>query len=343
MKNLDLLKKLALAVGVSGSENKVRDIILEELKGIENVEVSLSNLGDVIAYKKGEMTHSKKLMLSAHMDEVGLMINEISEDGTLKFIPIGGVNADVLLSKRVYVNESIVGVIGGKPVHLMSSDEREKIVPIKDLSIDIGALNKEDTEKVVSIGDIVNFEPIFEADDKKITAKALDDRIGCYLLIETMREKLPFDTYFVFTTREEIGAIGAAAVSPLIDPDFCISVEGTVAGDVLGKSGAEACTTLGSGVAVSLKDRGTLYDPKLIKLAFRLSKENNLKLQARSRTEGSTDAMYMHKTKNGARAMGISVPTRYIHSPISMEFIKDIECAEKFLPLIINELFTTDD
>ncbi|MBE6731528.1 MAG: M42 family metallopeptidase [Ruminococcaceae bacterium] len=342
MKNTELLKKLCTAIGVSGSEEKVRDIILAEVEKIENTEVKISNLGDIIVLKKGELTPKKKLMISAHMDEVGLMVNDILEDGSLKFILIGGVNAEVLLSKRVYVNENTLGVIGGKPVHLMSADEKEKVVPIKELSIDIGALNKEDAEKYVSVGDVINFEPVFEADGSKITAKSLDDRIGCYLLLETMKENLPFDTYFVFTTREEVGAIGAAAVSPLIDPDFCISVEGTVAGDVLGKEGAEACTTLGKGIAVSLKDRGTLYDPKLIKLAFKLCKENGIKIQPRALSAGSTDAMYMHKTKNGARAMGLSVPTRYIHSPISMCFTEDIEAAERFLPIIISEILTDD-
>lgn len=342
MKNIELLKNLCTLIGVSGSEQKVRDFILNEVKNIENTEVTLSNLGDIIVFKKGEMTPKKKLMLSAHMDEVGLMVNEINEDGSVKFVPVGGVNAEVLLSKRVYINEKTVGVIGGKPVHLMSSDEKEKVVPVSELSLDIGALNKEDAENYVQIGDIINFEPIFMADEKKITAKSLDDRVGCYLLIETLKEKLPFDAYFVFTTREEVGSIGAAAVSPLIDPDFCISVEGTVAGDVLGKEGAEACTTLGNGIAISLKDRGTLYDPKLIKLAFKLSKDNNIKAQPRALSAGSTDASYMHKTKNGARATGLSVPTRYIHSPVSLCFIEDIEAAEKFLPLYVNELLADD-
>ena len=342
MKNIELLKKLTTAIGVSGSEEKVRDIILDEVKKIENTEYKITNLGDLIVNKKGEMTPKKKLMLAAHMDEVGLMVNNIDDEGYLHFITIGGINSEVLLAKRVFVN-GFPGVIGGKPVHLMSSEEKEKAVPTDELTVDIGAINKEDAEKYVSIGDVIHFEPFFEADEKKITAKSLDDRIGCYLLIETMREKLPFDMTIVFTTREEIGSIGAAAVSPLVDPDLCISVEGTVAGDVNGKEGAEACTTLGKGIAVSLKDRGTLYDPKLIKLAFKLSKENDIKCQPRALSAGSTDATYMHKTKNGARAMGISVPTRYIHSPVSMEFIEDIEAAEKFLPILACEIITADD
>lgn len=328
--NVELLKKLCLAVGVSGDESMVREIILEEISGYADYEIT--TLGDIIVHKKGKETPEKKMLIAAHMDEVGMIINDITSDGYIKFITVGAIDCNVLQGKTVYVNKDTRGVIGGKPVHLMHGDEFEKAIPIEQLTIDIGAKDKEEAEQYAMIGDIVNFEPYFECVNGNIMAKSLDDRIGCYLLIEMIKSELPYDMTIAFTTREEIGSMGAFAVSYCVAPDLSIAVEGTVAGDVLGAKGAKQCTKLGQGPAISIKDRGTVYDQKFFKMAFQIAKELEVPCQARTLAAGTNDSQAMHIAKKGARPASLAVPCRYIHSATSMVKVSDVESALKLLP-----------
>lgn len=328
MANLDVnvLKKLCLLVGISGDEGTVADTIISLVKDHAD-EITRTPLGDVIVYKKGEKPAPKKLMICAHMDEVGMVVTDIDEKGFLRFSTVGGIDSNVLLGKSVYVNETVRGVIGGKPVHLMSSEEKEKAVPIRELTIDIGADSREEAEKVCQIGDYVNFEPFFEEAGDVVKAKALDDRIGCAILVSLIRGTMPYDTWFAFTTREEVGCVGAKTAAYEIDPDMVIAVEGTVAGDVLGTSSPKACTRLGKGPAVSIVDRGTVYDRAFFKLAFQVAKEQEIPCQPRTNDAGRNDASSVHTTRSGARAAAISVPCRYIHSPCSMASLKDAQGA----------------
>ena len=322
--DLKLLEKLCLAVGISGDEGAVRNIILEEVRPYAK-EIKLSPLGDLLVLVNGEKETDKKLMISAHMDEVGMIITDITSDGYLKFSAVGGIDSNVLLGKTVYVNGKTRGVIGGKPVHLMKGDEKEKAVPIRELTVDIGASTKEEAEKVCAVGDYINFEPFFCEANGIIQGKALDDRIGCAVLIDLIKGGMPYDTWFAFTTREEVGCVGATAAAYEIDPDLAIAVEGTVAGDVLGTSGAKVTTRMGKGPAVSFVDRGTVYDREFFKAAFQCAEKLGIPCQPRTSNAGRNDASVMHTSRGGARVAAVSTPCRYIHSPVSMAKVSDME------------------
>ena len=236
MNLLDLTRELCALPGISGDEGKVAKYITESIKGY--CEYKIDPLGNVIAYKSGCNPAAKKLMLNAHMDEVGFSVSFINGDGTLKIHPVGGVDAAVTVGRRVLVGEGLIhGVVGTAPIHLMDSAAREKGVKMDDLYIDIGAENKEEAEKLVKPGDSVTFEPDFtRLGDGYIMGKALDDRAGCALLIKLIQSELPCDCVFAFTVQEEIGCVGAKAAAYTVQPDISIVVETTTAGDLAGVS-----------------------------------------------------------------------------------------------------------
>ncbi len=324
-----ILEKLCLAVGISGNEDKVRDIIVKEIKDhVDSLEIS--PLGNIIATKKGEKSPEKKILLTAHMDEVGFMVNEVDSDGYLGVISLG-VDSKLLVGKNIYVNQSVRGVFSSKPIHLQTSEEAEKIIGIDKLKIDIGATSKEDAEKYVSLGDYVNFEPYFEKNEKLIKAKALDDRVGCLLLIEMIKSELLWDMTFAFTVSEEAGFVGAKTAAYVVNPDICIAVEGTIAADVMDLKGAKAVTAMGKGVSVSMMDQGTIYDRAYFKKIFEISKDKGIKAQVRTSKAGANDCYMMHKNGKGARAVTLAVPCRYIHAPISFTNTDDIESAYEML------------
>ncbi|MEG1427126.1 MAG: M42 family peptidase, partial [Oscillospiraceae bacterium] len=301
-------------------------LILREIEPYAD-SIAVTPLGNIIAEKKGKQMPNQKLMLSAHMDEVGMIVTDIDEKGFLSFATVGGIDNSVLLGKSVLVNENISGVIGGKPVHLMSGDELERAIPVEKLTVDIGAATKEEAKKVVSIGDSIHFLPFFECLRGTVKGKALDDRVGCLLLVELLKTDLEFDTSFTFSVQEEVGLRGAQTAANIALPDIVIAVEGTVAGDVLDTKGAKAVTKMGKGPAVSIIDKGTMYDREFFKLAFEIAKELNIPCQPRTGAVGTNDAGAMHKAGRGARAIAVSVPCRYIHSPLSMARVSDMENA----------------
>ena len=337
MKNLELLKKLCLATGVSGEEDAVRAIILEEVQPYADC-VEVTPLGNVIAFKKGAERPVKKLMLCAHMDEVGFIITNITSEGFLKFTAIGAVRPEVLSGRSVLVNGKIPGVICAKPVHLMGGDEREKAVPIDRLAIDIGAQTREEAEDVVSLGDNACFLPYFEAARGTVKAKALDDRAGCFVLLELMKTELKYDTYFVFSVQEEIGMRGAGTAAYIVEPDAAINLEGTTAGDVAGVAPLDAVCKLGQGVAVSFMDRTTIYRKSYFQRALALGKELNIACQPKTASAGGNDSGVIHTTKNGAQTLTLSVPCRYIHSPVAMAAESDIEAAIALTGKLMEEI-----
>ena len=210
MLNYEILKKLTRTIGVSGEEDDVRSVILSEIEPYAD-EIHISPLGNILAFKKGEKRPEKKLMLCAHMDEVGFVITNIMENGLLKFTTVGNIRPEVLSGRDVLVDGKTPGVICAKPVHLLKGDEFEKPVPVNELAIDIGADTREQAETLVQIGDNACFVPFFEHVHGTVKAKALDDRVGCFALITLMQRPLEYDTYFVFSTQEEIGLYMAGA------------------------------------------------------------------------------------------------------------------------------------
>lgn len=311
------LKELTELSGVSGYEHEVRNYIKNKLNEI-GCEYYVDKLGNVIAHNKG--IKKKTIMVAAHMDEVGLIVSHIDKDGFIKFQAVGGIDQRVLNSKVVLVGENkILGVIGSKAVHLMSKEERGKSVPIDKLYVDIGTYSKSETEKLVQIGDYITFKSDYvEFGEGLIKAKALDDRAGCSALLELLSMKLDADFYGVFTVMEEVGCRGAQTAAYSLEPDYAIVLEGTVCADMPEVKDYSKATLIGKGAALSLMDNSTLYDIEEVRKVENIAKKNNISYQFRTSSAGGNDAGPIHKTKEGAKAVAISIPCRYIHSPINV-------------------------
>ncbi len=283
-----MLKDLCTINSASGDESAVREYIIEKIEG--KCEYTVDPLGSVIAFKKGKKTPSKKVMLCAHTDEVGFIITDITDDGYLKCQPVGGIDSKVVADRVVKIN-GINGVIGLKPIHQLNDDEKTKSPKFKSLIIDIGAKSKEDAQKYVHLGDYAYFEgDYYEFGDGYIKSKALDDRIGCMLLIELINSDLEYDTYFCFNVQEEVGLRGSKCTSYVIQPDISVIFEATTAGDLCGVTGGDRVCALGNGPVVSFMDGRTIYDKDLYNLAFDTALENNIKIQTKTAIAGGNDS-----------------------------------------------------
>ncbi len=311
------LKELTELSGVSGCEYEVRNYIKNKLNEI-GCDYYTDKLGNVIAHNKGKK--NKTIMVAAHMDEVGLIVSYIDSNGFIKFQAVGGIDHRVLNSKVVEVGENkINGVIGSKAVHLMSAEERGKAVPIDKLYIDIGVNSKEEAEKLVSIGDYVSFKSEYiEFGNNMIKAKSLDDRVGCSAILELLSMKLDVDFYGVFTVMEEVGCRGAYTAAYALEPDLGIILEGTICADMPEVDEHSKATIIGKGAAISLMDYSTVYDIDTVRNVVKTAEDNNIPYQYRKTSSGGNDAGPIHKNKNGAKVIAISVPCRYIHSSVNV-------------------------
>lgn len=309
-----LVKELSAINGTSGDEKKVREKIISLLPS--DVEYTTDNLGNLIVGKKGEKTPPKKLMLAAHMDEVGFIVTHIDEDGSLCFAPVGGVLPAVVFGRQLVFQNGAYGAVAGKPLHLLSGDESENQPKISDLRIDIGAEDKEEAEKIVSVGDYAYFTgEQFDFGGGMMCGKALDDRTGCAIMLDLLSKPLPYDITCVFTVQEEIGARGAAAAAYSVNPDLAIILEATTACDISGVDGEKKVCSLGKGAVVSYMDRTTMYDRELYGLAFDTAKKLDIKCQTKTVVAGGNDSGSIHKAAGGVRTVAISTPCRYLHSP----------------------------
>lgn len=329
MLNIDLLKKLCEASGVSGDEANVRNIIIDEISGYADG-YSVDKMGNLIVFKKGNMRAETRLMICAHMDEVGFIITDITNEGMLRFTNVGGIDSDVICGKSVLIGEnSVRGVMGLKPTHLVEADEKGVSVPLDDLYIDIGAESREEAESAVKLGDTACFESIFDFSGGMIKAKALDDRAGCFVLIELIKSDLPFDMHFAFVVQEEVGLRGARAVAYTINPDAAIVVEATTAADIYGVDEDAQVCNLRNGAAVSFMDKVTIYDREYYNLALRSSDITGVKVQPKRAVAGGNDAGSIHSSKSGVRTVAISIPCRYLHSSCGMIAQEDLISVEK--------------
>lgn len=332
-----MLKDLCLLNGTSGREDAVRNYIIEKIK--DKCEYSVDVLGSVIAFKKGKKAPDKKVLVAAHTDEVGFIITDITDDGYLRFAPVGGIDAAVVLGRRVDIN-GIKGVVGAKAVHLLSDDEKKNEPAFDKLAIDIGAADKAEAEKAVSLGDCAYFASDYcEFGDGFIKSKALDDRIGCMLMIELINSDLEYDTYFCFNVQEEVGLRGSGCSVYAVKPDVAVILESTTAADIDGVTGGDKCCVLGKGPVVSFMDGRTIYDKQIFDLAFEVAKENNIKIQTKTKIAGGNDAGAIQKSGAGCRVAAVSLPCRYIHSGSSVVKIGDIEETRRFLPLFLSKLY----
>ena len=332
------LEKLSRAVGVSGCESEVRNIIKEELTPfVDSIEVDI--LGNLLVFKKGA-SDNIRLMLSAHMDEVGLMVADIEKNGLLKFYKLGGIDDQVLLSKTVLIgSEKVKGVIGAKAIHLQKEKEREKTIPLEELFLDIGATNKEEAEKLVKRGDYVAFdtEPL-HLGDNAFSGKALDDRVGCYILAELLKEDLPISVWGVFTVQEEIGLRGAGPAAYKIKPSLALILETTTAADVVEYEEHFHATSLGKGPVLTLMDASFVAHKKVLDFLISVAETNKIPYQFRRFTQAGTDAGKISLTAEGVPAGVISTPCRYLHSPVSLINLEDLSKGQELLRAVLNSL-----
>ena len=332
-----MLKELCLLNGTSGDEDKVRDYIIYEIK--DYCEYSVDAIGSIIAFKKGKKTPSKKVMLSAHMDEVGFIVTHITDDGFLKIHPVGGIDPRVVIDRVVQIG-NIKGVIGAKAVHLLSDEEKKTAPNFSKLYIDIGANSREEAENYVSLGDFAYFSSDYnEFGNGYIKSKALDDRIGCMLMIGLIKSDLEYDTYFCFNVQEEVGLRGATCTSYQVQSDISVVLESTTAADLCGVSAGERCCVLGNGPVVSFMDGRTVYDKSLYQSAFETAKENDIKIQTKTAVAGGNDAGAIQTSGKGSRVIAVSLPCRYIHSGASVVKKSDIEETRNLLKAFLPKLY----
>ncbi len=330
--NKQLIKELSDLAGVSGKEQLVREYIFEQVK--DYCECRTDNLGNLICFKKGDKTPKNTMMFSAHMDEVGFIVTNITESGLLQFTNIGGIDSRVVVGRCVLVGENKVrGIIATKAIHMVSEKEIDSPAKFKDLYIDIGASSRAEALEVVSLADRVTFVPDFrEIGTDFIKNKALDDRAGCALLIDMIKtENLPYDTWFVFTTNEETGQAGAGPAAFAIGADIGVIVETTTAGDVSGASEDKYVCHMGGGPVVSFMDKGTIYDHELYKLGFDTAKELGIPCQTKRGVFGGNESRAVQAAGKGVRVMAVSMPARYIHSASCMLKGDDIKNTYKLL------------
>ena len=327
MINVNLLKKICETAGAPGFENRVRSLVLKEIKShVDNIEID--NMGNVIALKKGKNS-KKSVMIGAHMDEIGFIVTHITPKGFLKFHPLGGFDPKTLTSQRVIVHgkKDVIGVMGSKPVHVMTPEEKNKVPKINDYYIDLG-LDVKEVRKIISVGDSVTRERALIEMGDCINCKSLDNRIAVFILIETLKNlRTPaFDTYAVFTVQEEVGIRGAQVATQKIKPDFGFGLDTTIAYDVPGASEDEKITSLGDGVGIKIMDASTICDTRMVKFMQETANTNKISWQNEILTAGGTDTANIQRmTPGGSIAGAFSIPTRHIHQVIEMVHKKDVK------------------
>lgn len=336
---LDTLETLCCLSGVSGNEDEVRDYILERVMPFAD-EIRTDAMGNLMVFKKGAARPARKVMFAAHMDEVGLIVTDITTEGCLRFDSVGGIDRRVILGKRVYVGESrVLGVIGSKAIHLTTAEQRRSLPEIKDMYIDIGAADRAEAETKVCPGDAVTFDDaVICFGDGFVKAKAIDDRIGCAVMLELLESRLPCDAWFAFTVQEEVGCRGARTAAQNIQPDICLILEATTAADIPGVSGAARICRLGGGVVIPFMDGGTIYDRALYDILGRLAEDNRIPWQTKTRIAGGTDASVIQRAGTGTRVCAVSVAVRNIHSPACVARIGECEAQLSLARLFLTEM-----
>lgn len=332
MKLIEALEKLSNANGVTGRENEVRELMKQYLKPYVD-ETREDKLGNLITFKKGNKD-APTIMLAAHMDEIGLMIKNIKKKGFLQFTKIGGIDDRILLAQKVIVHTDkgpLTGVTGSKPVHIQTEAEKKKVMEADKLFIDVGAKDKKEAEKMgVQVGDVVSFDTKFaRLGNGVVLGKAFDDRVGCAMMVETMKrlQKVDCNVYAVGTIQEEVGLRGATIAAFQVAPDVGIVLESTVAGDMPGVGEGEAPAKMGEGPVITVADAGLIAHPKVLRLLIDSAKQNRIPYQLETGIRGATDAARIALSREGVPSGIISVPARYIHSPAAILNLDDVEKA----------------
>lgn len=328
----ELLKQLCLTDGTSGDEGSVREFVISQIK--DYCEYKIDNLGNIIAFKKGKNKPFKKVLIDAHLDEVGLIITHIEKNGFLRFKTVGGIDTAALLFRRVKVNCKTLGVIGGKPVHLCDGDERKKLPDTDSLYIDIGAPSDKEAEKAISIGDCAVMCSDFTVAGDKVLTKALDDRVGCLVLIDLLKRDADYDFYASFSVQEEIGLRGAGVAAFTVAPDAAIVIDGTTAADVAGVAPQKRVCRQGGGAVVSFMDGATAYDRTYYNAAL----NSGIHAQSKCAVAGGNNSGTIHLSRGGVRTVALSVPCRYIHTANSVCDMRDVTAVRDLTAYMINKI-----
>ena len=322
---MELLKKLTSCISPSGREDEIRNIIKNELEGFCD-EIFTDALGNLICHKKG---NGKKLMLAAHMDEIGFMVTFIDDNGFLRFSNVGGINRANAIDSTVQFTNGVIGKI--------SYETKEKVTEagFDKMYIDIGCTSKEDAEKLVKIGDFAGYTPAFYEMNNRILSKSLDDRAGCWALIKAMKalKDSPNDIYAVFTVQEEVGTRGARTAASLIKPDMAIAIDVSFSGDT--PNSAEINPVMGKGPAVKIKDASFIINESVKNLLIDSAKKSSVPYQLEAANRGGTDAGAMQLTGSGCSAGTVSIPTRYIHSTTEVIDKSDLKNTSKLIKAVM--------
>ena len=344
MINVELLIKTCETAGAPGFENRVRELVLSNIKShVDSIEID--NMGNVIALKKGK-SDAKKVMIGAHMDEIGFIVTHIDPNGFVKFHPLGGFDPKTLTSQRVIIHgkKDIIGVMGSKPIHVMTPEEKNKVPKITDYYIDLG-IDKKEVDKIVKVGDsITRQRELIEMGDC-VNCKSLDNRIAVFILMEVLAkmDKPAYDTYAVFTVQEEVGIRGAQVATQKIQPDFGFGLDTTIAYDVPGAAEHEKITSLGKGVAIKIMDASTICDTRMVTFMQKQADSNKIRWQNEILTAGGTDtASIQRMTPGGSIAGAFSIPTRHIHQVIEMVHKSDVKNCIDLMTICLSKLDQSD-
>jgi endoglucanase len=334
---VEILRELSRIPGVSGAEDAVRRAIIQHIK--QYCEYSTDALGNLLAHKKGAEKPARKLMLSAHMDEVGLIVTGIEDSGLLRFATVGGIDNRVILGKAVELDQSeICGVIGAKALHQLEEKEKEEPLPPDKLYIDVGAADKQDAEERVRQG----FRAVFSAEfrrlgEHKLLGRAFDDRAGCALLIALIQSDLAFDCDFAFTVQEETGHAGASTAAYALEPEVSVVVEATTASDIPGVTKDMIICEQGKGPVISFMDKSAIYDSGLYGLAYSAAEKAGVPCQSKLGVFGGNESGAIQTARAGVRCLAVSLPCRYLHTPSCVLDTRDILSTYELLKAMISE------
>jgi tetrahedral aminopeptidase len=344
--NVPLLKQICEMSGAPGYEKRIRDLIIQLVTPLVD-EIKTDNLGNVIAVKKSKKNPgAKKVMVASHMDEIGFIVTHIDDKGFVRFHTLGGFDPKTLTAQRVIIHgkKDVVGVMGSKPIHVMTADEKNKLPLTTDFFIDLG-MPKEEVEKLISIGDPITRDRELIEMGHCVNCKSIDNRVSVFILIEMLKllNDPAYDVYATFTVQEEVGLRGANVAAHGINPDFGIALDTTVAYDVPGAKPHEKITELGNGAAIKIMDASTICDYRMVAYMKKTAEKHQIKWQPEILTAGGTDTAGVQRMgKQGAIAGAISIPTRHLHQVIEMANKEDIRNCILLLKACLEDMDSND-
>jgi putative aminopeptidase FrvX len=345
MAEVRLLRDLSCAFGPSGNEEQVREILRKELEPLAD-EVKVDKLGNILFYHRGNGSFPR-IMLSAHMDEVGVLVTFIEDEGFLRFQTVGSIPGNTLPGQRILFQadgREIRGIVGTKPPHIMTAEEQSKVIPVEDLFIDVGA---ESLVQARANGADVGVMGVFDVDfaelgEGYVRGKALDDRAGCAVLVQVFKnlKDSPYNFVAVGSVQEELGMRGAHTAAWQVDPDYGLALEGTFAADVPGTRPDRMSSKLKGGPVITIMDRTVLTDPTVLKTLINAGREKAIPFQFKKVPVGGTDAGAIHLTKAGVPSGTVAVPCRYIHGPAAVAHLDDLKNTASLVTQFIKSIST---